>query len=154
MADRVREPSRDGLWVHLPTGWIVDTDAGTVYGVRQGSIGRKLGGLDHRGTMRVIRRHTDGIARSWRVHDIVWEVAHDQRVPEHHIVTHVNGDKADCRAGNLLLERRHTLTDDQAAIIRESTDSTRATAVQIGVNPGSISRIRTGQSHKHSKRKD
>ncbi len=151
MSSAVSLPYGDtGLRLHVPTGWVVDPIRGHVYGTRQVSVGRRLGGPDHRGRWRIIRRRPDGTAEQWGGAIVVWEAATGQRLPDGHTITHRNGDKGDCRFANLVLTPRSIathagtakLTPDQVIEIRASSDGPAALAARYGVTPGTIWHVR------------
>lgn len=75
-------------------GFIVDVDAGTVYGRRGAQLGSLVGGY-----LRIDRASTDD-GHSIGVHRIVWESVNGP-VPSGLEINHINGTKTDNRLVNL-----------------------------------------------------
>lgn len=163
----------DHYLTHWPTGWQVDPQRGHIYQARGPHAGRRLGGPDHRGTLRAIRRWDDGAETAFRVHDVVWEAFHGRSVPAGQLVIHSNGDRTDCRISNLEClparearrrNREHRslsyistgdhhcakLTLEQVAEIRSSSEPAVDLAGRFGVHQSAIGKIRHGQNWKRT----
>lgn len=142
--DDLRLPwMEDGAWLHVETGWVVVPATGHVYGTRHRHLGRRLGGLDGHGNMRANRKRVGHPPVTYRVHDLVWEVAHNRPVPAGYMVGHCNGDRTDCRIDNLLLVPRWKLTPEQVAEIRASPEDAKVLAERYDVSRDEIWHIRS-----------
>jgi len=88
----------DALPVHEPTGWLVDADAGIVYGGGRSHRGKRIGYLMSAGYW----SSKDAQRRDWLLHRVIWETANGP-IPHKLEINHLNGIKTDNHLANLEL---------------------------------------------------